>query len=111
MTGKWMFVLCAGAATAHAAENAATLLTRAVDAFRQNETREKHWNWRTVETRELLDRSGKGVQKFPSVTSESLIRSDGRRCNAVIAWGDGRKPYLADADPDRRCQAMDVIRP
>jgi hypothetical protein len=111
MIAKWIFVICAAANSVSAADDAAAFLTRAAGAFRQNETKQKHWNWQTIETRELVDRSGKMVQKFPAVTSESLIRSDGRRCNAVVAWGDGRKPYLADADSDDRCQAMDAIRP
>jgi hypothetical protein len=50
------------------------------------------------------------LQTFPSVTAESVIRSEGKRCNAVVAWGDGLKPYLADADPDARCRAMDEFR-
>jgi hypothetical protein len=50
------------------------------------------------------------LQEFPTVTAESIIRSDSRRCNAVVPWSDGRKPYLADADPDARCQAMDIFR-
>src|ERR1051325_2405335 len=93
------------------AGDAETLLAKAAAAFRANEARQKHWNWQTVETRELVDRSGKAVQRFPSVTSESVIRSDGRRCNAVVAGGDGRKPYLANADPDERCRAMDATAP
>src|SRR5689334_14670577 len=104
MTAKGLFVLCAFTASAGAADDAAALLTKAVDAFRKNEPKQKHWNWHTVETRALVDRSGKPTQEFPVVTSESLIRADGRRCNAVVAWGDGKKPYLAEADPDERCQ-------
>jgi hypothetical protein len=30
-----------------------------------------------VETRQLLNRSGENLQSFPSVTSESVIRSNG----------------------------------
>jgi hypothetical protein len=96
---------------AHAADDAGALLAKAADAIQKNAARQRNWNWQTVETRELVDRSGSPTQRFPSVTSESVIRSDGRRCNAVLAWGDGKKPYLADADPDERCQAMDAIAP
>lgn len=111
MTAQWLCVFFALTTTAFAADDAVTILAKAVDAFRKNEPKQKHWNWQTVETRQLVDRSGNAVQKFPEVTSESVIRGDGRRCNAVLAWGDGRKPYLADADPDERCQAMEAIRP
>jgi hypothetical protein len=97
--------------TATAAEDAAPLLAKATEAVRLNAAHQRNWNWQTVETRELVDRSGKATERFPSVTSESVIRSDGRRCNAILAWGDGKKPYLADADPDERCQAMDAIAP
>src|SRR6059058_2228792 len=100
--------ICAGLAAAfsltlRAADDASSILAKSVAAFRTNEPKQKHWNWQTVETRELVDRSGKTVQAFPVVTSESVIRADGRRCNAVVAWGDGKKPYLANADPDERC--------
>jgi hypothetical protein len=57
----------------------------------------------------LLSKSGEMLQSFPSVTSESVIRSNGRRCNALTAWGDGREPYMKDADPDERCQAFDAL--
>jgi len=104
-------LVCALSSTARSAGDAAALLSRSVDAFRANEPKQKHWNWQTVETRELVDRSGKTAQRFPSVTSEAVLGSDGRRCNAVVGWGDGRKPYLADASPDQRCQAMNAIAP
>lgn len=104
-------VLLAHAAATPPAEDAGALLTKAVDAFRKNEPKQKHWNWQTVEDRALVNRSGVAVQMFPRVTSESVIRSDGRRCNAVVAWSDGKKPYLADADPDERCRAMDATAP
>lgn len=97
--------------SARAADDASALLGKAVEAYRANEPRQKNWNWQTVESRELVDRSGKTVQRFPSVTVESVLRSDGRRCNAVSAWGDGRKPYLAEASADERCQAMSAIAP
>ena len=97
------------AATARAQDDAAALLSRAVEAFRANEPKQRYWNWQTAEVRTLVDRSGGAVESFPSVTVESVLRPDGRRCNAVTAWGDGRRPYLADADPEARCQAMDPI--
>jgi len=104
-------VLFLASSSAAAADDGAALLAGSVAAFRANEPKQKNWNWQTVESRELVDRSGKAVQRFPAVTSESILRSDGRRCNAVVSWGDGRKPYLADAGADERCQAMDAIAP
>src|SRR5215475_3788495 len=106
-----ILVLLALTAAASTADDAGALLAKAADAFRANEAKQKHWNWQTIEQRQLVNRAGAAVQTFPQVTSESVIRSDGRRCNAVVSWGDGRKPYLADADPDQRCQAMDAIAP
>ena len=97
--------------SACAAQTADALLARAIDAFRANQPREKSWNWQTIENRELVDRGDNTIEKFPTVSTESVLRNDGRRCNAVTAWGDGRKPYLADADPEKRCQAMDSIAP
>jgi hypothetical protein len=104
-------VLLALAAATTTAEDAGALLAKAAEGFRANEAKQKYWNWQTIENRELVNRSGDAVQRFPQVTSESVIRSDGRRCNAVVAWGDGKKPYLADADPDERCRAMDATAP
>ena len=93
------------------ADDAAALLAKAAAAFRHNQENEKHWNWNITETRTLVNKAGSPVQKFPSVTSESVIRADGRRCDAVLSWGDGKRPYLRDADPEARCQAMDAVRP
>ena len=92
-------------------DSASALLAKARTAFQQNQVAEKHWNWTATEKRTLVDKAGQTVQEFPSVTAESVIRSDGRRCNAVVAWGDGKAPYLADSDTDSRCQAMDAFRP
>ena len=89
--------------------DAAALLAKSVAAFEKNQQNEKQWNWNIVETRQLLNRAGETLQSFPSVTSESVIRSNGRRCNALTAWGDGRAPYMKDADPDERCQAFNAI--
>jgi len=112
MPARWY---CAAAlvvaSNTFAADDAAALLAKAVEAFRANVPKQKNWNWQTAESRQLVDRSAKPLQRFPSVISESILRSDGRRCNAVSSWGDGRKPYLADADPDERCQAMSGIEP
>jgi hypothetical protein len=92
------------------ADEAVALLAKAGQAFRSNQGRQEHWNWNTHETRRLLDKAGKVVQTFPSLDAESVLRSGGKRCNAVLAWGDGKTPYLVDADPDTRCQAMETIR-
>jgi hypothetical protein len=67
----------------------------------------------TKEATDLLakaDRSGDILQKFPAVTAESVIRSNGNRCNAVVSWGDGLTPYKLLADSDERCRAMDDFR-
>ena len=88
---------------------AAALLAKSIVAFQKNLASQKQWNWSIAETRALADKSGQPVHPFPSVTSESVIRSDGRRCNAVTSWGDGRAPYMKDADPDERCQAYDAL--
>ena len=103
---------CLLAAASHAApaDEAAALLTKAAEAYRSNQQRQEHWNWNIHETRKLLDKAGNALQTFPSVTSESIIRTGGKRCNAILAWGDGKTPYMVDADPDARCQAMDAIR-
>lgn len=92
------------------ADDAAGLLARVRAAYQRNQAQEKHWNWTAVETRTLINKTGNPIESFPAVTAESLIKSDGRRCNAVVSWGDGRKPYMADADSDTRCQAMDYFR-
>src|SRR4051812_6404108 len=94
---------------AAADSEAAAVLAKAVAAYQKNLANQKHWNWTITETRELVERSGKVAHRFPDITSESVIRSDGRRCNAVTAWGDGRAPYMKDADPDERCQAYNAI--
>ena len=107
-TARFLAILLAAAAPV-IADDAAPALAKAVAAFQKNLANQKHWNWTIDETRELLDRRGDVIRQFPSVSSESVIRSDGRRCNAVTAWGDGRAPYMKDADPDERCQAYDAL--
>jgi hypothetical protein len=106
--GLLAFFLAAALPVA-AQNDAAALLAKAVAEFSRNQRNEKHWNWTIVEARHLLDSAGKTIQSFPSVTSESAIRNDGRRCNALTAWGDGRVPFMKDADPDERCQAFDAL--
>lgn len=102
-------VVTAGAAPAP--DSAEALLASSLAAFQHNQNQEKHWNWTATENRSLMDKAGKILQVFPVVTAESVIRTDGRRCNAVVAWGDGKQPYLLNSDPDARCQAMDLFRP
>jgi hypothetical protein len=99
----------AAALPAAVQDDATALLAKAVAAYEKNQKNEKQWNWSIFETRRLLNKSGETVQSFPSVTSESVIQSDGRRCNAVTAWGDGRAAYMKDADPDERCQAFNAL--
>jgi hypothetical protein len=98
---RFVFALLA-ASVAHAADDAAGLLAKARAAYIENRERERFWNWTTTTNRSVVQR-GRLVDELPSVTVESPIRSDGRRCNAVLAWGDGREPYLATADADSRC--------
>jgi hypothetical protein len=91
------------AATALAGDGARSLLEQAHTAFLANRDRARYWNWTTTTTRVIVDASGRTVETLPSVTVDSPIRSDGKRCNAVLAWGDGREPYLASANADERC--------
>jgi len=85
------------------------LLAKSVAAFESNFANEKNWNWTTSEKRQLADRYSKPVQTFPDVRSESVITSNGRRCNAVTFWGDGHQPYLKDAPPEERCLAYNAL--
>jgi hypothetical protein len=85
------------------------LLTKSVTAFQHNLENERHWNWNTTEKRHLADRNGRPLQVFPQVRSESVILGDGRRCNAVTAWGDGHQAYLKDAPAEDRCQAYNAL--
>ncbi len=96
-------------ASAAPAQDATGMLAKAITAFENNQQNEKHWNWSIVETRHIENRSGKTVETFPSVTSESVIRTNGRRCNALTEWDDGLEPYMKGADPDQRCQAFNAL--
>jgi len=93
-----------------ASPDAHALLARAISAFERNQQQEVHWNWTVTETRAIVAKGGL-EQKLPDVTVESVIRNDGRRCNAVLSWGDGIQPYLIDSDPDSRCQATEAFHP
>src|SRR5215475_1946591 len=91
-------LLMAVPAAAAAVDSAAVaLLAKSVAAFEHNLENEKHWNWTISETRELVDKAGITAQKFPAVQSESIIMSNGRRCNAVTAWGDHHAVFMKDA--------------
>jgi hypothetical protein len=98
-----------GVAAPH--QDAPALLAKAIAAFERNQQQEIHWNWNADETRTLLGKGGAVLQKLPDVTVESVIRNDGRRCNAVSAWGDGTPPYLLGSDPESRCQATEAFHP
>jgi hypothetical protein len=91
--------------------SASDLLARARDAFEHNRRHQDHWNWTTTENRMVVDRAGHTVQNLPSVTVESVIRQDGRRCNAVLAWGDGVEPYKLHEDADTRCAGQEPLEP
>jgi hypothetical protein len=93
--------LCLSAACS--AQNAVAILAKARTAFIENQDRQRFWNWTTISTRTVTDKDGNVLDKLPAVTVESPIRSDGKRCNAVLAWGDGVEPYLANASADERC--------
>lgn len=90
-----------------AGDDARALLAKAHAAYLENRERERYWNWTTTVTRTVIDKQGAVLQEIPSVTIESPIRSDGKRCDALLAWGDGRKPYLADASADQRCKVKE----
>lgn len=92
------------------AQDATALLAQAHAALIENQKREAHWNWTTTTTRSVINGRQKVLDALPSVTIESPIRSDGKRCNAVLAWGDGRKPYLANASADQRCQVEEEVK-
>jgi hypothetical protein len=107
-----LFFLTPIAAYAATDAQAVALLAKARAAFLENQTHARHWTWTTTTTRELLDKDDKRVQALPSVTVDSPIRSDGKRCNALAAWGDGREVYLGAADADTRCAVeAEVLRP
>jgi len=91
--------------------SATDLLAKAQIALAQNREREKHWNWTTVETQTVLNGAGHEQQRLPDVTVESVIRQDGRRCTAVLSWGDGVTPYKLNEDADARCSGQDPVEP
>jgi hypothetical protein len=90
---------------------AADLLLKAQSAFEQNQERELHWNWNTSEDYTVLNSAHNLIQRLPSVTAESVIRIDGRRCNAVLEWGDGVPPYKLNESADVRCSGQDPVKP
>ena len=102
----WLTLLSSALA---ADPKALELLAKARVAYNANQERERYWNWTTVTNRSILNHTGSVVEAFPSVTVESPIRSDGQRCNAVLAWGDGVEPYLAKASADSRCTVEQEI--
>src|SRR5580693_9801259 len=89
-------ILSAAASAQDTPKDALALLEKVRAAFFDNQKHERYWNWTTVENRSILDRSGKVIEVLAMVTVDSPIRSDGKRCNAVLAWGDGREPYLVN---------------
>src|SRR5947209_4749509 len=83
------------------------LIAKAQAAWQHNRAQVVYWNWTTTETRIVLDSSGRELQRLPDVSVESAIRSDGKRCNAVLSWGDGTAPYKLNEDADARCGSKD----
>ncbi|HEY1340532.1 MAG TPA: hypothetical protein VGF59_23630 [Bryobacteraceae bacterium] len=104
-----LFLLTASLAWAQK-ETAAGLMAKAAAAFEANQLQEKHWNWTTTERREVVGKDGRVLESLPAVTVESVIRADGRRCAAVLAWGDGVEPYALTADADTRCADQEQLR-
>jgi hypothetical protein len=90
---------------------AGELLAKARAALEENDKREPHWNWTSTEVTTVLNGSGRELQRLPVVTVESVIRKDGRRCNAVLSWGDGTPPYKVNEDADARCSGQDPVAP
>jgi hypothetical protein len=91
--------------------SAADLLAKAREAFAHNQEHQDHWNWTTTENRTMVDHAGHKAQDLPWVTVESVIRQDGRRCNAVLAWGDGVEPYKLHESADARCAGQEPLEP
>ncbi len=100
---RLVFLASFASLPAVAGQDGAELLAKAHKAFVENSARARFWTWTVVTTRSIAGKDGKVLEELPSVTVESPIRSDGKRCNAVLAWGDGREPYLANASADERC--------
>jgi len=90
-------------------QSAPDLLAKALAAFAANHNQQTHWNWTTAETRVVIDGKGRELQHLPDVMAESVIRKDGRRCNAVLSWGDGLAPYALGGEPDARCGGVDPL--
>jgi hypothetical protein len=90
---------------------AAELLAKARAALEENDKREPYWNWTSTESTIVLNGSGREQQRLPLVTVESVIRKDGRRCNAVLSWGDDTPPYRVNEDADARCSGQDPVEP
>lgn len=103
-------LLASVSGTAHA-QTAGELLAKARAALEENGKREPHWNWTSTESTVVLNGSGREQQRLPVVTVESVIRKDGRRCNAVLSWGDGVPPYKLNEDADARCSGQDPVEP
>jgi hypothetical protein len=101
-------LLLASLTPASAQENASDLLAKAADAFARNQAKESNWSWTVEERAYTRDAAGKTIQQFPIVKVESVIRSDGRRCEAIVSWSDGWEPYPEGADNDARCQLLEV---
>jgi len=100
--------LLAAPIPAPAQENATELLSKAADAFQRNQTKESNWSWTVEERAFTRDAAGKTIQQFPLVKVESVIRSDGRRCEAILSWSDGWEAFPEGADNDTRCQLVEI---
>ena len=83
------------------------LLAKAAAAFEQNRQQDKFWNKTSRESWYVSDNRGFVVQRFPAVVTESVLRQDGTRCNAVVEWADAVPAYLRNGPEDSRCHAVD----
>src|SRR5438034_382123 len=82
------------------------LLAQAAETFDRNRGQEHFWNKTSHETWSATDSRGRILQQFPAVTVESVVRKDGTRCNAVVAWSDGVPAHMLRADEDARCASV-----
>src|SRR5439155_14879271 len=81
-------------------------LAQAAGTFDRNRGQGHFWNKTSHETWSATDSRGRILQQFPAVTVESVVRKDGTRCNAVVAWSDGVPAHLLRADEDARCASV-----
>jgi hypothetical protein len=103
----WLTLAGGLAAQAQARANSPQwLLAQAADAFGRNQRQEHSWTKSSREVWSVTDGRGRALQQFPTVTIESVVRNDGTRCNAVVAWSDGVPGHLLQAEEQTRCESV-----